>query len=77
MATNGDFTAQFPDPDPQETAEWLDSLSEEVVGRGGNRARYLLWRLMEEVTSLGIEIPDFVATDFVNTIPASAEPAMR
>ena len=37
---------QLPDPDPGETAEWLDSLDAVVDTHGKNRARYLLARLL-------------------------------
>lgn len=35
----GGFTGQLPDPDPVETAEWLDSLSAVAAARGPHRAR--------------------------------------
>ncbi|HYN35250.1 MAG TPA: pyruvate dehydrogenase (acetyl-transferring), homodimeric type [Ilumatobacteraceae bacterium] len=69
------FTAQFPDPDPGETREWLDSLSAVVSRQGSRRARYLISQLLQEAPRLGIEFPGFVTSDYVNTIPASAEPA--
>ena len=42
---------QVPDTDPGETKEWLDSFDAIVDARGRARARYLLMKLLEWVTS--------------------------
>ena len=68
------FTAQLPDVDPGETTEWIDSLASVIRSRGRSRGRYLLWRLLEAAPSLGLDGSGFVVTDYVNTIPAAAEP---
>jgi pyruvate dehydrogenase E1 component len=68
------FTHQLPDIDPEETEEWLDSLSSVVDQRGRARAQYLMARLIERARSLSIGTPATVSTPYVNTIPPEEEP---
>jgi pyruvate dehydrogenase E1 component len=68
------FVTQFPDIDPQETSEWLDSLDSVIEVRGKTRARYLLTRLMERAREQGVGVPSMVSTPYVNTIPPEREP---
>ena len=65
---------QLPDPDPQETGEWIDSLAAVVEKEGPERARFLLRKVLEEAGELDVGLPELPSTDFVNTIPADAEP---
>jgi pyruvate dehydrogenase E1 component len=66
--------AQIPDADAQETTEWLQSLESVVRQEGAERARYLLLRLLDHAGSLDIRVPQLLQTDYINTIPTSAEP---
>jgi pyruvate dehydrogenase E1 component len=68
------FARQLPDIDPEETAEWLDSLEAVVQGRGGPRAQYLMARLLERSRELSVGTPAGVSTPYVNTIPPEQEP---
>src|SRR6476659_5045467 len=68
------FAHQLPDIDPQETAEWLDSLGAVVDSRGRPRAQYLLARLIERSRELAVGSPASVSTPYVNTIPREEEP---
>ena len=68
------FARQLPDIDPEETAEWLDSLEAVVQGRGGPRAQYLMARLIERSRELSVGTPAGVSTPYVNTIPPEQEP---
>ena len=72
--TTGRALDQVPDPDPQETRDWLDSLSEVVRREGPDRARFLLRRVLEHARSLDVGLPPLTSTDYVNTIPPAAEP---
>jgi len=45
--TTGRTLDQVPDPDPQETSDWLASLSDVVQREGPVRARFLLRRVLE------------------------------
>jgi pyruvate dehydrogenase E1 component len=71
--TTGRALDQVPDPDPQETSDWLASLSEVVQREGPRRARFLLRRVLEHAGSMELGMPALTSTDYVNTIPASAE----
>ncbi|MFM7069619.1 MAG: pyruvate dehydrogenase (acetyl-transferring), homodimeric type, partial [Actinomycetes bacterium] len=70
---NDGFAQQLPDTDPQETAEWLDSLSAVVAQRGRVRAEYLLARLLDHAEDLALGTPDTVSTPYINTIPTDLE----
>jgi len=63
------------DTDPEETAEWLESFDGLVVARGHDRARAIMQALRGRAASLGVSPAPQVVTDYVNTIPVSAEPA--
>ena len=65
----------LPDTDPDETGEWLESLDSLIEVQGRNRARYLMLRLLDRAREKQIGVPSLTATDFVNTIPKSIEPA--
>jgi pyruvate dehydrogenase E1 component len=71
--TTGRTLDQVPDPDPQETGDWLASLSDVVQREGPHRARFLLRRVLEHAGSLELGMPALTSSDYVNTIPASAE----
>ena len=62
------------DSDPEETGEWLDSLSAVTRAHGPNRARYLLANLLEAARRGGFVPDQLLATDYVNTIPVEHEP---
>ncbi|MFB8418323.1 pyruvate dehydrogenase (acetyl-transferring), homodimeric type [Streptomyces albidoflavus] len=65
---------QLPDRDPQETTEWLDSLKAVTDAAGPHRAAYLMRRTLEGAEGAGVALPKLLETDYVNTIPTSAEP---
>ncbi len=73
MSTNG-FLGNFPDIDPQETAEWLESLEAVNSVSGKTRARYLLGRMNQRARELQLGNSETVSTDYVNTIPAEDQP---
>ena len=64
----------LPDIDSEETAEWLESLDMMIDAQGRNRARYIMLRLLERARDQHLGLPSLTATDYVNTIPAEAEP---
>jgi len=73
--TNDGFAQQLPDTDPDETQEWLDSLSAVVDQRGRSRAQYLMTRLLERADQLAVGTLHTVSTPYINTIPTELEPA--
>ncbi|WP_406431224.1 pyruvate dehydrogenase (acetyl-transferring), homodimeric type [Streptomyces sp. NBC_00631] len=66
---------QLPDRDTEETAEWQASLDAVVRTAGPDRAVYLLRRVHEYAAKAGIALPGLLSSDYINTIPASAQPA--
>src|SRR5690348_11813843 len=63
------------DNDPQETQEWLDSLEYVVEAKGVDRATYLFERLRDRLGARGAQVSAPLNTPYVNTIPATLEPA--
>ncbi|HYL73821.1 MAG TPA: pyruvate dehydrogenase (acetyl-transferring), homodimeric type [Bryobacteraceae bacterium] len=70
LGTNVDSSA---DINPQETAEWLESLESVVEEGGPERASYLLGRLIDQATVQGVHTPHQLTTPYINTIPVDEE----
>jgi len=68
------FAAQFPDADPEETQEWLDSFDAMVDSGGQQRARYLMMRLLGRAGERHVGLPALTTTDYINTIATESEP---
>ncbi len=62
------------DDDPQETAEWLNSLDYVIASGGPRRAEYLLDRLKERAFQRGVRYAGAATTPYVNTIPVEQQP---
>jgi pyruvate dehydrogenase E1 component len=62
------------DPDPLETAEWLDSLRSVLEREGPERVSFLLAELSEAAHRQGVELPFTATTPYINTIPDSKQP---
>ena len=73
MSATNNNTVQ-PDPDAQETQEWLDALSGVIANEGPQRAHFLIEKLIEEGREEGIDIPYSATTQYINTIPADQQP---
>src|ERR1017187_2264773 len=63
------------DLNPQETAEWLESLGQVIDEAGPDRAGYLLEQLGERARTDGAELPIHLNTPYVNTIRPEDEVA--
>src|ERR1700716_4075571 len=75
VAMNFDgLTTQLPDIDPDETAEWLESLDQVLAVEGRTRARSLITRLLERARAQQVGLPAMVSTDYINTIAPDQEP---
>ncbi|NYG17964.1 pyruvate dehydrogenase E1 component [Arthrobacter psychrochitiniphilus] len=68
------MTNQLPDRDPEETAEWLESLDALIQDRGTERAQYIMRSLLQRAGAQSVGVPMVTTTDYVNTIPADQEP---
>ncbi|HET6354558.1 MAG TPA: pyruvate dehydrogenase (acetyl-transferring), homodimeric type, partial [Streptomyces sp.] len=66
---------QLPDRDAEETAEWAASVDAVTQHAGPHRAAYLMRRTLQHAETAGVPVPRLLETDYVNTIPTSAEPA--
>ena len=66
---------QLIDTDPQETAEWSQSLDAVIKNAGPVRARYLMLNLIAEAKSKNVGIATPLTSDYINTIPTSKQPA--
>ncbi len=73
VAMTDGFLSQLPDIDPEETAEWLESLDAVNNAKGKTRARYLLGRLNQYARELQLGTAPTVQTDYVNTIPTEQQ----
>lgn len=62
-----------PDIDPQETQEWLDALDSVIINMGGERAHFLLEKLIEKARRSGAYLPYSAKTAYINTIPPGKE----
>ena len=65
---------QLPDRDPQETAEWRESLDAVAQAAGPQRANYLVRRTVEHAQRSNLGVPALMESEYVNTIPTAAEP---
>ena len=63
-----------PDPDPQETREWLEAMRGVLEIEGHERARQLIAHLVDEAQSSGAHISLGMTTPYVNTISADRQP---
>ena len=63
----------LPDPDPQETQEWLDALDGVLEYEGSQRAHYLLEKLIDKARRSGAYLPYSANTAYINTIPPGQE----
>ena len=73
----GDFKLLPPDPDPDETQDWvasLDALTEEV---GRERAQFVLYKLLKRARQLHIGLPPLTQTRYINTISPEQERPSR
>ena len=63
------------DVDPIETQDWLQSLDSLIREEGVERAQYIIEQVIGQARTNGVSLPTGVTTDYVNTIPASEQPA--
>ena len=68
------FSVNNPDADPQETAEWLESLDALAKAQGRGRAREIMLNLLRRSHELQLNVPLVPTTDYINTISPEDEP---
>src|SRR5437773_2682138 len=69
-----EFKHQLPDIDPEETQEWIESLDALVKQSGGDRARFVLYKLLKRARMLHVGLPALTQTRYINTISPEQEP---
>jgi len=62
------------DTDRPETNDWLQSLDAVLEHHGGDRARFLVSRLIEKLFQKGVPLPFSANTPYINTIPRAKQP---
>ncbi|MBX3094395.1 MAG: pyruvate dehydrogenase (acetyl-transferring), homodimeric type [Cryobacterium sp.] len=62
------------DEDPEETAEWQESLRAVASAKGRERAREIMLSLLKQSKDLQLGVPMVPTTDYVNTIAPENEP---
>ena len=62
------------DTDRAETNDWLQSLEAVLEHHGGDRARFLVSRLIENLFQRGVPLPFSANTPYINTIPRAKQP---
>lgn len=68
------LTNQLTDRDPEETAEWIESLDSLIQEQGTERAQFIMRSLLQRAGAQSVGVPMVTTTDYVNTIPADQEP---
>jgi len=62
------------DKDPEETAEWNESLDSLVAAQGHERGREIMLSLLKRSKDLHLGVPMVPTTDYINTIAKDDEP---
>ncbi|GAB3912441.1 hypothetical protein GCM10027613_02140 [Microlunatus endophyticus] len=66
--------SQIPDTDPEETAEWLESLDGLLDSDGKHRARFIMLKLLDRARERQVGVPALRSSDYINTISTEMEP---
>ncbi|NDH65175.1 MAG: pyruvate dehydrogenase (acetyl-transferring), homodimeric type [Microbacteriaceae bacterium] len=74
LNVNDPYSVNQPDIDPQETAEWLESLDAVARVHGRDRARDIMTNLLRRSRELQLNVPTSRNTDYINTLPTESEP---
>jgi len=68
------YSVNYIDADPEETAEWQESLDAIVAAEGRGRAREIMLSLLKRSKELRLNVPMVPTTDYINTISPENEP---
>ena len=69
------YSVNHTDRDPEETAEWNESLESLVASQGHERGREIMLSLLKKSKDLHLGVPMVPTTDYINTIAPENEPA--
>ena len=68
------YSENYVDSDPQETAEWKESLDAVVAEKGHQRGRDVMLSLLQRSREQHLGVPMVPMTDYINTIAPGDEP---
>ncbi|PZQ87844.1 MAG: pyruvate dehydrogenase (acetyl-transferring), homodimeric type [Leifsonia xyli] len=68
------YSVNNTDQDPEETAEWQESLDALVAEKGHGRGREIMLSLLKRSKDLHLGVPMVPTTDYINTIAPENEP---
>lgn len=68
------YSVNNADQDPEETAEWQESLDALVAEKGSGRGREVMLSLLKRSKELHLGVPMVPTTDYINTIAPENEP---
>ena len=68
------YSVNHIDQDPEETAEWQESLDGLVAAHGHERGREIMLSLLKRSKELHLGVPMVPTTDYLNTINVEDEP---
>jgi pyruvate dehydrogenase E1 component len=68
------YSVKHIDRDPEETAEWNESLEALVAAQGHERGREIMLSLLKRSKDLHLGVPMVPTTDYINTIATENEP---
>ncbi|MEP6480547.1 MAG: pyruvate dehydrogenase (acetyl-transferring), homodimeric type, partial [Rhodoglobus sp.] len=68
------YSVNNTDKDPEETAEWNESLGALVESQGHERGREIMLSLLKHSKDLHLGVPMVPTTDYINTIATENEP---
>ncbi len=68
------YSVNYTDNDPDETAEWQESLDALVAAKGSQRGRDVMLSLLKRSKELHLGVPMVPTTDYINTISPDMEP---
>jgi len=68
------YSVNHTDQDPEETAEWQESLDALVAAQGHERGREIMLSLLKRSKELHLGVPMVPTTDYLNTIAPENEP---
>ena len=69
----GEFKLLPPDPDPEETADWVESLDALADDLGRERAQFVLYKLLKRARQTDLGLPPLTQTRYINTISPEQE----
>ncbi|CAG7845415.1 Pyruvate dehydrogenase E1 component [Pseudoclavibacter triregionum] len=68
------YSEAYEDADPQETAEWRESLDAVIDEKGHERGREIMLALLKRSREKHLGVPQVPVTDYINTIAPEDEP---